>query len=475
MKISGIYNLDASQAELDFIDIDIERDIALFLDPFFLSIREDNFSLACSRTIRSFFQRVIDLVRNEHVNDARELFNHLHEPNSTCLGMSKGRPQGRGVGRMDTTKIFNRIIESRAIQTGLLRDLEDSVLFVDQFDKDKLSDMTTNIIRKHLIEYTNNQCKLHGIELREGVPSGFYWNSQFQRWESEHCEHLVINDRPILLVPKGIVSFKKQYTARKYYQHFVLNYLQNENLQLNTALVEERADGTRYVTKKSIKERNPFTKDFLREFTRLHPEVLQDFKDETEIDSLTNWEIADLNLNQICMNLIARLQATNSGTEDATAYHKIIKSILELIFYPSLINPVLEQEIHEGRKRIDISFDNAAGHGIFHRLSHNMNLPCPYIFIECKNYSSDPVNPELDQLSGRFSPNRGRVGFLLCRNLDNEDLFIRRCQDTYRDGRGLIIPLTDEVIIDIIRNHNNWNQDYVENILSNLIRRIMVI
>lgn len=474
MKISEIFNLEASQAELDFIDIDIERDIPLFLDPFFLSIRVDNFSLGCSRTIRSFFQRVIDLVRNRQIDDARELFNHLHEPNSTCLGMSQGVPQGRGVGRMDTNKIFNRIVGSRAIQTGLLRDLEDSVLFVDQFDKDKLSDMTTNIIRKHLIEYTNNQCLLHGIEVREAVPSGFYWNPQFQRWESEHCSHLVINDRPILLVPKGIVSFKKQYTARKYYQHFVLNYLQNENLQLNSALVQERPNGTRYVTKKSIEERNPFTKDFLREFTRLHPEVLQNFKDETEIEPLTNLEIADLNLDQICTNLINRLETTIPGREEADAYHRTIKSILELIFYPNLINPVLEQGIHDGRKRIDISFDNGASQGIFHRFSHNMNLPCPYIFIECKNYSSDPVNPELDQLGGRFSHNRGRVGFLLCRNFQNEDLFIRRCQDTYRDGRGLIIPMTDEIIIDILRNHNNWNQDYVENILSDLVRRIAV-
>jgi len=474
MRISEIFRLEATQAELDFINIDIERDTPLFLDPFFLSIREDNFSLVCTRTIRSFFQRVIDLIRNNQIDDARRLFSHLREPNSTCLGLSKGRPQGRGVGNLDTNKIFNRIVGSRAIQTGLLQDLEDSVLFVDQFDKDKLSDMTTNIIREHLINYTNNQCRFHGIPLANEVPSGYYWNPQFLRWETSYCEHLVIEGRKILLVPKGVVSYKKQYTARRYYQHFVTNYLQNESLELNSALVQRRADGRRFVTKKDIQERNPFSKDFLREFTRLHPEVLTEFKENTEVNSLTNSELADINLEQICNNLIARLRTIQTGNEEATAYHKLVKAILELIFYPNLINPILENEIHDGRKRIDITFDNAASSGIFHRFSNNMDLPSQYIMVECKNYSSDPVNPELDQLSGRFSPNRGKVGLLLCRELRNKDLFFRRCQDTYRDQRGLIIPFTDLDLIEILENYNDWNRDYIERKLSDIVREITI-
>lgn len=145
---------------------------------------------------------------------------------------------------------------------------------------------------------------------------------------------------------------------------------------------------------------------------------------------------------------------------------------MELIFYPHLINPKKEREIHEGRKRIDIVFDNAAKDGIFYRLPANMGLHCPYMFIECKNYSTDPVNPELDQLAGRFGVHRGSVGFIVCRTFANRDLFISRCQDTYRDGRGLIIPLTDRDLVNLLDNYSEYNDAFFDTYISNIVREI---
>ena len=402
MKISAIFNLNKSQAELDFVDIDTNEDLPLFLDPFFLGKKQDNWSIDATLTLRSFFQRVIDLIRNGNENNAKELFEHLHEPNSTCLGMSVGNPRGRGVGNQDTDKIYDNLLRSRAIQTGLIQDIEDNILFVDNFGKDKLSDMTTNIITSHLITYTQNQCKLHNIPLTTGISSDYFWNRQTDEWEIEHTEMLVVNERKILLVPKGIVSFCKGYTPDKYYNHFVLEHLQNENLRLQTALVQRKNNGAHFVTKKSLKEINPQSKDFLRRFTLRHPEVLEQFKEKTDINSLTNIDITDIDISQITQDLIARLQAIPSGNDSASDFHNIIIGILELVFYPHLINPIKEREIHEGRKRIDITFDNASKNGIFYRLSENHRIPCPFIFIECKNYTRDLVNPELDQIGGRF-------------------------------------------------------------------------
>jgi hypothetical protein len=475
MTISEIFQLNKSQAELDFINIDPDLDTPLFIDPHFLSKRVDRWSIDATLTLRDFFQNVINLIRANDLNTARTLFDYLHEPNATCLGLSYDRPDGNGVGSSDTTRIFNNLIRSRAIQTGLIQDIQDNILFVDYFGKDKLSDMTTNIITKHLINYTISQCKLHDINLTSNVPSGHYWSRQLSTWHSEYAQRLVVNGKPLLLVPKGTVSFSKSYTPDRYYNHFVLNFLQAENLRINSSLVETHpTTGRRFVSKKILKERNPPTKDFLREFTNRHPEVLESFKNSTVGESLHNSEFANISVRQIAQNLINRLRNIPTGGNTATSFHSLTLGILELLFYPHLINPVKEREINNGRKRIDITFDNASKEGVFHRLSHNMNIPCSYIFIECKNYTSDVANPELDQLAGRFSVNSGKFGILACRTFDNKNLFIQRCKDSYVAGRGLIVPLDDSDIIAMLNNFNENDNTFIDNYLSGIIREIML-
>ena len=80
---------------------------------------------------------------------------------------------------------------------------------------------------------------------------------------------------------------------------------------------------------------------------------------------------------------------------------------MELLFYPNLSLPRKEKDIHEGRKRIDIVFDNSSETGFFFNLPNkNILLPCPYVYVECKNYTGEVANPEIDQLSGRFSNRR---------------------------------------------------------------------
>src|SRR5205085_897298 len=118
----------------------------------------------------------------------------------------------------------------------------------------------------------------------------------------------------------------------------------------------------------------------------------------TEVLPIQDTEFELIDVSGLVDHLISKLQATPKGGADAGSYHSLMIGILEFIFYPHLINPIKELEINEGRKRIDISFDNGAPKGgFFYRLQHAFNIPCPYIFFECKNYSKDIHNPELDQ------------------------------------------------------------------------------
>lgn len=418
------------------------------------------------------------MIRNGLEDQAHELFSHLHEPNETCLGLSKGRPSGRGIGIQDADDIFESILRSRAATTGVLEHLEDTRLFVEGVGKDKISDMATNIIRKNLIEYTQKQCGLWNIPLTKNVPTGDMWDPVNRRWTNEYDDMLIIEGKKILLVPKVVVSYTDRYTPDQYTQHFVLNFLQNEHLRMNSALVQTKKlkDGTekKYVTKTSIKESIRIDKEFLKNFTENHPEVFKEFKEKlpeyTRI--ISQEEFCNINKSTVVDYLIKKLQSITTGTQTASEYHRTVTGILELIFYPHLVVPVIENEIHDGRKRIDITFNNAAETGFFFRLSNTYGIPSQFIHIECKNYSKDVANPELDQLSGRFSPNRGQFGLMLCRTVNNLDTFLDRCADTYSDGRGLIIPLVDDDLISLLNKVKDEREDLIDEFLMQRYRRI---
>lgn len=481
MKISEIFNLHKTQHELDFVDIDPARDKPVFIDPFFVSTRKHAWCSEASRTTRDFFQCIIDLIRKDELERAQGIFVHLNEPNETCLGLSKGTPQGRGVAEGDSKRIFESILESKAVVTGLVDDLEDTAIFIDGVSKDKVSDMTTNIIRMHLLKYTEGQCRLWGIPLEPDVPSGFFWDTSQKTWDNVLLDRLVVDDRPLLLVPKIAVSFHREYIDQKYYQHFVLNYLQGEHLDRNSSLVRERTlkDGSklRYVTKEDIKKEDaPFSKEFLRDFTQKHPDVFKKFKDakSRSVSPIRNEELEEIDIVELIDYLVTSLQSIAPGGQEAYNYHKLILGVLELIFYPNLTNPTKEKEINQGRKRIDIVFDNSATDGFFYNLHDIHKITSRYIYAECKNYSEDPKNPEIDQLSGRFSVNSTMVGILVCRTIGNKNLFLQRCIDLWKQKSEMIIPLADQDIILILNALKNGKVRLEENLLKETQKNIIV-
>ena len=470
MKISEKFDLKKSQFELDFVDVDENRDTPLFLDPYYISKCEYSFAETCYGTIKSFFEYLLQLLRNKNIEEAKEIFSYLGEPNEVCLGLSKGIPKGKGIGPTDAKSIFESLINSRAVSTGIMEDIEDFRIFVDGVDKDKMSDMTINIIRKHLLDYTEEQCKLWGIPMQENVVSGYYWDAYTCSWQQEYRKILIIDGNKKMLVPKRLVSFSKEYTPQKYKQHFVLNFMQNEHLRLQTHLVKERVkDKTKYVTKKSIEEEikkdEVMDKNWLADFSKRHYDTFKNFKSNAikNIRTIRNEDITDEEIDNIIEFLKTQLDGISPGGKQASKYHNTIMGILELIFYPQLSNPVKEYEVNEGRKRIDIKYTNCADSGVFLRIPNQFQIPCPNIFVECKNYSRDIANPELDQMIGRFSINRGKVGIITCRDIDNMNLFLERCRDSYRDQQGIIIPLVDEDIKSMLNalkkdGNKNWQQ-----------------
>lgn len=209
------------------------------------------------------------------------------------------------------------------------------------------------------------------------------------------------------------------------------------------------------------------------EQTVLRPHILQKYKEDKLTNSskpltLTDFaEVENVALPDLT-ELICDLKNLQAGKANASEYEELIEKILSVVFYPSLCHPKKQHSIHNGRKRIDITYTNEAREGFFYWLSRH--YAAGLIFVECKNYSGNVANPELDQLAGRFSPSRGRVGILVCRSFNDKDLFIQRCIDTAKDDRGFIIPLDDDDISSLVQAYQNQDNPN-ENDLTILRRR----
>ena len=166
--------------------------------------------------------------------------------------------------------------------------------------------------------------------------------------------------------------------------------------------------------------------------------------------------------------------AIKPGRKDANLFHSLMVGVFEFLFFPSLLRPIKEKEIHNGRKRIDILMENGATRGSLHALHDIKKLPCAFVPIECKNYRTDVANPELDQLSSRFSPNRGKFGILSCRNFENRQLFVQRCRDTFEEDRGLIVPLDDQTVVTMLELVESGKRQKVDSLLNELISEVWV-
>jgi len=202
--------------------------------------------------------------------------------------------------------------------------------------------------------------------------------------------------------------------------------------------------------------------------------VLDKYRDDLEkdhrVDRKSDADVSDE--KEIAETLSRGLKSISPGRDYASKYHDLMIGIIEFIFFPWLCNPIKEKEINSGRKRIDMVMENAARGGVFYKLHDIRKIPCAIVPLECKNYKTEVSNPELDQLAGRMSVNRGMFGFLCCRHFENRSKFIESCKDTYRDRKELIVPLDDNTIVKFLHLISEEKRKVIDRKINDLIDEV---
>ena len=470
-RFSEHFRLTTESQDLDFLDIYANHDIQLFLDPYGISAMRTEWSRRCELYITGFFQYLVDSIKVGDKKAVTMLLDALHEVDEVALGFSSNKPSGRGIGGIQAKEIQTAFETSQAATSGDIKDIADCALMIPGINRDKISDITANILKMPLSEFTQQQCQKYNIPTKR-VPI----NNASLSFKSFFTTLPVIDGMPKILLPISSVRRKPELSKDKYYRNFVLEFLKAEHEHAGDGLATILRNGNVVVRIGDLKRSFPISTDFLYKFSKDHPAVLEKYKSELRRSAMNN-DTPNLQPNKKILtaqerkDILANIATGNDGAND---FHKISFDNLIQIFGIRVSNPDSEVNINNGRKRIDIVFNNSDNSGFFKQLNELHHIKCPKIFVECKNYGKEIGNPEIDQLQGRFSERRGQFGILLCRSIQDKQKMIQRCKDVMHDAKGFIIILEDNDIKKLLNFKEQKDEQAIDNFFSRKLDELIM-
>ncbi|MGE6697696.1 hypothetical protein ACQKH5_08400 [Hyphomonas sp. NPDC076900] len=78
MKFSKYFKLKKKQAELDFVDVDVDEDTELYIDPYAIELATEPLAETCNEILREFFQEVLNAIRKSDRLRVGFLMSNLH-------------------------------------------------------------------------------------------------------------------------------------------------------------------------------------------------------------------------------------------------------------------------------------------------------------------------------------------------------------------------------------------------------------
>jgi hypothetical protein len=350
MRFSDQFNLNRAQSELDFVDVPLDTDIRVFIDPYALATTKTPWCAAGHALAYDFFQQVLNKLRAGDRAGALVLLGRLREDNRTRLGYSEDEPQGSGLGDDRAGPFLDALESSEAFQTGRIEDIEDAALFVEGIGFDIVSDMVTNVLREHLAAYTQDQCRLLGIPMAK--------RETFEAWRAGTGWTTVTMDLPtdgvraILLVPRAVVRKDLSLEPNQYLTDFLDHYYENGNPRAVTALeqmlqnVPTKNNGKqvhRGKLRDDLKKKGS-RKNVMAKITNAFPEALRGYKGRARENRpvLTPGELESIHpqgREDDISNLIAELRGAARNANDVMALAQRITAGLVSAFHPVLQHP----------------------------------------------------------------------------------------------------------------------------------------
>lgn len=237
--VTDYFNIDDNDNEIPFVNVRVDTDTQLYLDPhmFEISAYSGRYFQQAKRHLEDFTATILKAVLSDSPNAQRHgknVLQNFHEPREIRLGESRNGYNGKGSGEHFCDEIWEVLTtDLRAlIDVGILRHLSALPIYVENFDRDRMSDMTAGIIRGVLADFTTEMMeKFPQFSTGEHSPVKHclqVWDLEQHQWANREVELPQADGYPLLLIPKNWASPRIELRSSRFYDVTVRGHLQNE-------------------------------------------------------------------------------------------------------------------------------------------------------------------------------------------------------------------------------------------------------
>lgn len=277
-------HFDVRTKETEYINIFLESDLELFIDPYNIANNlENRIAKKLYLKSKSFLETLNKnfIVTNDRKNGLPFL-SHLREPNEYGLGYSK-KNKGKGVGKDKAEVIFDSLCNNKFAKAGvtITNEAHNVLLLVKGIGQDNMSDILANVCRDIFAEFTYHQCIKLDIPVFDTKIE--YYDSISNKWLMKDVK-LPFYKKYLILVPKFIINGGRQYT--NYYNWFVFsNHLSKDILDGKIKV----SSGSQYITELKNGSKKAILKNISKDFRKPKDELVDFVQDYNS--SLTGFQI----------------------------------------------------------------------------------------------------------------------------------------------------------------------------------------
>ena len=430
-RLTDYYGVASRQEDLDFAIPFLDEDIPLYVDPFLLwrspSLQDNALHTAAVNS----FNYLGHLNKSDPVA-AEEMLINLSECDEAGLGNSHTK-KGKRIGSASAKRILALFSQIPHYAKCGFTHFEEIQFFVENFAKDRISDMFCNFIKSFLIDYTIQQCHQVGIPLVSTPTTVYRYTTNTLEKETVTLPVNPETKDGIILIPKHWLRYAPWINADEFYRAF-----EPEG--------QELARGSRQVLTYS---RHDF--DAVRAYVRDR----ESSRDQCKNDPL--FTQIPITSARASLGVIRGLPTGIQESSDKK-YEREASRLLASLMYPQLDFATSQSRTEEGVLIRDLIFYNNRSHPFLADIwdtYHSRQL-----VFELKNVR-EIERDHINQLNRYLTSDFGLFGVLLTRNR-LKSAMLKNVTQLWAGQRRCIIAVTDEDLELMVAIYETKQRDPVD-------------